>query len=244
MTDLPITQRLLIKATPNAAFKLIIVMIALGGVDLGNKQLAKNSGLSLPTVQATLDHLADIGLATQTRRYNGWSLTTGVQELLPGSQKVFDSLIKVESESLLKNKIIDINTTTLRSSKDFDSPPSKVPEVPQDKIDVLVRLHQMGIKDPKASHLAILDHVTPLYLEEFDLGILYGILDIPLAIHMIQHGKNWTFTSPDKCPGCRHYYGSLGFKSLDHGPDCWVKDRAIRLRRIRKDEFNPIKSNE
>lgn len=224
MADLPINQRLLIKATPNATFKLLIVMVALGGIDLGNKQLAFNSGLSLPTVQNCLIHLASIGLVTQTKRYQGWQLTQGVQMLLPTSQKVFDSLIKVDSDSININKIVEGSTLTISSQEIFDS---KIPYVPEENHGPLARLHLMGVLDPKASILARMPHVTNQYLKDYDLGVAYGTIDLKLAIWKIQRGQNWGFEMPDRCTGCSGEY-DWGLKDLDHADDCYIKARLIK----------------
>ena len=228
-TDFPINQRVLISATTPATFKLVVVMILLGGTDLGNKQLAKNSGLSLPTVQASLLFLHDLGLVTKTGRYNGWTLTGGLAELCqkvgPGSQKVFDSLIRVDSYSLNTSLIGSESTIDLTSQNYFDSPE----DVPEDKTDVLVTLHMMHIKDPKASTLAQLPHVTETYLEDYSKGVLYGTIDTALAIWKIERGQNWAFNIPRMCPGCYQGYewGQNIFK-LDHLPDCSVKTKALK----------------
>jgi hypothetical protein len=237
MHDLPINKRLIIQATPSAAFKLIFVMIALGGVDLGSQQLAKNSGLSLPTVQKSLAHLADLGMATQTKRYNGWALTTGVQDLLPGSQKVFDSLINIDSDSILNDTIIESKLINIPSPKVLDSPPSLIQDVPDHKVGTLARLHLLGVIEPKASKLATMDHVTDPYLEAYELAVNYGIMDLALAIYKIERGQNWAFRFPDSCPGCGHHYDQgTSLKTLDHGPDCQVYESYAKRYKIRKDQ--------
>lgn len=92
-----------IKALPSSAVVVLLSMGILGGVNIGNQQIKKFSGLSYPTVKEALeDNLEIWGLVINSgSRVNAWHLSDGGRLILEAvnnmllegaSQKVFDSL--------------------------------------------------------------------------------------------------------------------------------------------------------
>jgi len=113
------------KALPHSAFKILIAIGIMGGVNIGNKQISKRTGISLPTVKTAVeDHLMLWKIVTHTHRENGWQLTDLGKDTIAffylASQKVLDSA--------------PINNKDIYTDKDFEEIVSNINTAPTPKV--------------------------------------------------------------------------------------------------------------
>jgi len=130
-----------VTAAKASIFKVLFIMIYLGGVDITKSKL-NEFNLSLPTIRQALDTLQRWGWATHTNQH--WSLTNGLQ-------KSFDVKKLSPTTTLNINTKETINTKELKSSsseKNFHL------------------LKSLGIGEPMLSRLASMEHITDDYLDK------------------------------------------------------------------------------
>lgn len=207
----------MVRSIPGSAFKVLVALVFLGGINVGNKQLKDFTGLSYPTIQTAMEnHLVFWGLvARSSARTNAWQLTPEGAALLAmpiSSQKLFDSVPSITINKTLDSKKDIESNTTRASEKNLDSP-----TLTKAQNKVLALLHSMGIFDPKAEALARLDHVTLAFVKPYESHIFWEQLDIPLAIWKIEHGQPVKEFFPKKCPGCNSsaYHGNIHHMTFD-----------------------------
>ena len=192
MTDSRSTQ---LKAMKGNDLKVLISMILIASANIGNKDIKMFTGLHYTTVSNCLDNLASMGFVTKTHRTNGWQVTQGgLQMVLPDSAShIFcDSAAIINIDTPLITKGIKDNNNT--SPKICDS-------------EILKALFNMGIYNPTAEDLAILDHMTLEYIASWKLALKNNMVpegraDIPLAIHLMKQGA----TAPEPKQSDRDKY--------------------------------------
>ncbi len=202
------------KTLPPTVFKIFIALGVMGGVNLGNKKIAKKTGLAMETVKTAMeDYLMLFELVTHTHRTNGWQLTDHGKNTLAifykASHKVLDSA-PINNKDIYTNadfKEIEPNINSDATPKVLDSTESE--ETPLDKFpvekyhpgfsekhiqepDLAVQqiLADAGIGVNMRTELSSVTWITEEYATAFKVHALAGKdnggLDVALAIHMMR----------------------------------------------------------
>ena len=212
-----------LQALKGSDLKVLIAMALLGAVNVGNKAIVEYSGLSFPTVAASLARLARKEMVTKTHRTDGWQLTQGGRQMLLPSEpstKFLHSEAIINIDNPLNTRILKESNTnnTDSSERIFDS-------------EILKGLNSMGIYNPKALDLAYMDHMTQKYIEAWKLALDRGQVgkgghDIPLAIHLM--GQNAPAPIPKKTYKREYARCEIcGAVSCEHKPGLSYTDKEI-----------------